>query len=234
MARQDIPTRVRRVAEQVLAELHYVSPLDVLLGLGWLAPTHVDRWRQGRAPNLEQVVQANLSKISAATAELRRWARERGLVASEPSYLARTRDRHPLRFSASNAPRIERAYRTHWVSPALSERRRAPLDERLSRPPDLLVIAGSRPWTCDRCHAPYGAGELLLMVDDGPVCLDCADLSHLEFLPSGDATLTRRAKQTSALTAVVVRLSRARKRYERQGILADRRAIEQARAALVS
>lgn len=234
MARQDIPTRVRRVAEQVLAEQHYVSSLDVLLGLGWLAPAHVDRWRQGRTPYLEQVVQANLSKISAATVELRRWARERGLVASETSYLARTRDRHLLRFSASNSPSIEQAYRTHWVSPALSERRRAQLDERLNRPPDLLVIAGSRPWICDRCHAEYRAGDFLMMVDDGPVCMDCADLGHLEFLPSGDATLTRRAKQASALTAVVVRFSRARKRYERQGILADPHAIEQARATLGS
>ena len=36
---------------------------------------------------------------------------------------------------------------------------------------------------------------------------DCADLGHLEFLPSGDAALTRRATKASRLSAVVVRWS---------------------------
>jgi hypothetical protein len=66
------------------------------------------------------------------------------------------------------------------------------------------------------------------MEDAGPLCLTCADLDHLIFLPSGDAALTRRAKQASRLSAVVVRWSRSRKRYERQGILAEEAAIQQA------
>jgi hypothetical protein len=66
------------------------------------------------------------------------------------------------------------------------------------------------------------------MDDAGPLCLDCADLGHLEFLPRGSAALTRRAKRASRLSAVVVRWSRARKHYERQGILAESEAIAQA------
>jgi hypothetical protein len=53
-------------------------------------------------------------------------------------------------------------------------------------------------------------------------------MDHLIFLPSGDAALSRRAKQASGLSAVVVRWSRSRKRYERQGILAEAAAIQQA------
>lgn len=68
------------------------------------------------------------------------------------------------------------------------------------------------------------------MEDDGPLCLDCADLSHLSFLPAGDAALTRRARGASGLSAVVVRFSRARRRYERQGILVEEAALEQAEA----
>jgi hypothetical protein len=60
--------------------------------------------------------------------------------------------------------------------------------------------------------------------------MDCADLGHLVFLPAGNATLSRRAKQASRLSAVVVRFSRARKRYERQGILVEEAALEQAEA----
>ena len=70
--------------------------------------------------------------------------------------------------------------------------------------------------------------NLLIMDDMGPLCLTCADMDHLAFLPSGDAALTRRAKKASHLSAVVVRWSRARKRYERQGLLVEEAALEQA------
>jgi len=66
------------------------------------------------------------------------------------------------------------------------------------------------------------------MEDSGPVCMGCADMAHLVFLPSGDAALTRRAKAGSRLSAVVVRFSRARKRYERQRILVEEHALERA------
>ena len=61
-----------------------------------------------------------------------------------------------------------------------------------------------------------------------PLCLACADLAHLAFLPSGDAALTRRASKYSKLRAVVVRFSRARNRYERQGVLVDEDALARA------
>ena len=55
--------------------------------------------------------------------------------------------------------------------------------------------------------------------------MDCADLGHLEYLPRGNAALTRRAKKGSRLSAIVVQWSRSRRRYERQGILAEEEAI---------
>jgi len=58
----------------------------------------------------------------------------------------------------------------------------------------------------------------------------CAEMDHLVFLPSGDAALTRRARRGSGLSAVVVRFSRSRKRYERQGILVEEAALDQAEA----
>jgi hypothetical protein len=66
------------------------------------------------------------------------------------------------------------------------------------------------------------------MDDRGPICLTCADLEQLVFLPAGDAALTRRARRGSRLTAVVVRFSRARRRYERHGILVEEEAIVRA------
>jgi hypothetical protein len=227
MTPQDLEQRVTRAAEAALAEQRFVSAIDVLLGLGWLAPSHLDRWRQGRVESLERVVQANLSKVTVAMAAFRRWARDRGLNPSETDYVARTRDRRQLRFSDSGDAAIERAYRTHWVSPDLSQR----AVERQSRLPDLVVISPVKEWTCTSCGS---TGDLLFMEDAGPLCLDCSDLGHLVFLPSGDAALTRRAKKASRLSAVVVRWSRSRKRYERQGILAEAGAIERAEIECLS
>src|SRR5436305_742504 len=66
------------------------------------------------------------------------------------------------------------------------------------------------------------------MENDRPLCLDCADLGHLEYLPRGDVTATRRATSYTKLRAVVVEWSRTRKRYERQGILAEPEALRRA------
>src|SRR5437879_12349318 len=68
------------------------------------------------------------------------------------------------------------------------------------------------------------------MEGERPLCLTFADIDHLIYLPRGDTALTRRARKHSALSAVVVRFSRARKRYERQGVLVEESALEQAEA----
>ena len=93
---------------------------------------------------------------------------------------------------------------------------------------DLLVIVSGRDFTCADCGAAHDRGELLTMDDAGPLCMACADLSHLEFLARGDTALTRRARKHSTLSAVVVKWSRPRRRYERQGIVAEPDAIERA------
>lgn len=95
------------------------------------------------------------------------------------------------------------------------------------RGPDLVVVSPFKDWSCAECG---GSGDLLTMDDKGPLCLSCADMHHLVFLPSGDAALTRRARKASGLSAVVVRFSRARKRYERQGILVEEAALERGEA----
>jgi hypothetical protein len=87
---------------------------------------------------------------------------------------------------------------------------------------ELVVIDALRDWTCTECR---GNGSLLIMEDAGPLCMTCADLDDLVFLPRGDAALTRRAKKASSLSAVVVRFSRARRRYERQGLLVEEQAL---------
>ena len=140
--------RVIKAAYAALTDHHYVTAIDVLIGMGWLTTPQVERWRQGRVDCLESQVTVNLSKISTAMRTFRRWARAEGLHPSEAAYMACSRDRRPLRFSESEDPRIEAAYRTRWISSDLSEAKRARLAEQQGRAPDLVVISPVKDWTC--------------------------------------------------------------------------------------
>jgi hypothetical protein len=228
--RKKISDRVIKAAEAALAARKYVCPVDVLVGIGWLDRGAVKRWQQGQLDHLEGAVQSNLPRISEAMKLFRSWASAKGLIPSETQYVARTPSRQTLRFSKSGNPTIEKLYRTHWISRDLSENQRGRLTERARRAPELVVI---RPlhdsWTCHRCG---GTGGFLIMENPGPACLRCAGLDDLEYLPAGDALLTRRAKAKSPRYAVVVRFSRSRKHYERQGLLVEPEALAQAQREL--
>ena len=95
---------------------------------------------------------------------------------------------------------------------------------------DIAVFRIRRDSECSECNRELVHGSLLFLKNGEAFCLDCADLGHLEYLPRGDAALTRRARKHSGLSAVVLEFSRSRKRYERQGILAEPEAIEKAEA----
>ena len=140
-----------RAAGAAPSDHQYVTSIDVLVGMGWLTTSQVDQWRLGRVDYLERVVNANLSKVSTAMDAFRRWARSEGLHPSETGYVARTRDHRRLQFSKSGNPRIEAADPTHWVSPTLSEAKRARLAEKQSRAPDLVVISPLKEWICGEC-----------------------------------------------------------------------------------
>ncbi len=94
---------------------------------------------------------------------------------------------------------------------------------------DLKVFITNRDSTCDECGEHLGHHAWITLVEDkGALCLSCADLDHLVFLPSGDAALTRRSDKYSTLSAVVLKWSRARKHYERQGLLVEEAALQRA------
>ncbi len=94
---------------------------------------------------------------------------------------------------------------------------------------DLKVFITSRDSTCDECGENLGRKAWITLTrDKGALCLACADLEHLIFLSSGNAALTRRARKHSTLSAVVLKWSQSRKRYERQGLLIEEAALEKA------
>ncbi|MFF9766630.1 DUF2293 domain-containing protein [Streptomyces sp. NPDC014636] len=90
----------------------------------------------------------------------------------------------------------------------------------------LVVVQPLKRKRCAGCRR--GPLSLLMLEDGAPRCLDCADLGHLVFLPRGDTALTRRAREESTLSAVVVRFNRRKSRYERQGVLVEEAALDRA------
>ncbi|MGQ0838705.1 DUF2293 domain-containing protein [Actinokineospora sp.] len=214
--------RVSAVAEELLRRKKFVAPVDVLVGLGWLSGRVVQSWEHGLVERLDQLAAVPPERLAEAVEVLASWARGQGLLPSEVDYVAATRDRRALRFTASGD---DRAYRTQWTDPDLPETRRAKLLERQHKVPDLVAFTATKPWYCAQCRE---TGEFHLLEDDLPLCLDCADMGHLEFLPAGDAALTRRARKASGLAAVVVLWNKSRKRFERRGILVERSALETA------
>jgi hypothetical protein len=99
---------------------------------------------------------------------------------------------------------------------------------------DIVVFSILKPSACAECGAELWKGSFLRMEKEKPLCLECADLDHLVFLPRGDVALTRRSRKYSILSAVVVRFSRSRKRYERQGLLVESGALERAQEECLS
>src|SRR5580658_8247744 len=99
--RQQLVDRVTRAAEASLAAQGYVTPIDVLLGIGWLDAGSEKRWRLGQIDSLEGVIQTNLSRISEAMELFRSWTETKALLASEAEYVARAPHRPILKFSRS-------------------------------------------------------------------------------------------------------------------------------------
>ncbi|MFG2719470.1 DUF2293 domain-containing protein [Streptomyces sp. NPDC048416] len=96
----------------------------------------------------------------------------------------------------------------------------------------MLVIESRRHHRCTACDR--GPLKHVVLESGSPRCLDCSDLGHLVFLPRGDTALTRRARAGSSLSAVVVRFNRRRRRYERQGVFVEERALAAAEAACLA
>lgn len=96
---------------------------------------------------------------------------------------------------------------------------------------ELLVFFVRRDAHCGECARELPRHSLIMLKGEkGPLCLACADMDHLEYLPRGNVALTRRASKYSKLRAVVLEWSRSRNRYERQGVLVEGAALEKAEA----
>jgi hypothetical protein len=224
--------RVVQAAEAVLKRSGSVGPLELFQEMRLLHPVHVEGWRKGNEyyPVLQPWIQVGPEKFQKTIRHFQDWVKERGLRPSDADYTRRGQSGvEQLRVTEDGDPEWEKFYRTHYAPADLSESKTTRLSEKLNRTPDLVVFEKvSEEGNCSECGAELAKGSYLSMEKGQPLCLTCADLDQLIFLPAGDAALSRRARKHSPLSAVVVRFNRPRKRYERQGLLVTEEALAKA------
>ena len=131
--KEELADRVARAAQLALAQQHFVSPLDVLLGIGWVDGGTVKRWQKGQIDCLEAVLQARPTRIVEAMRLLRAWAQAHELWLSEAPYPAATPRREALRFSATAPTRRPSASTARTGSRPSCPQRRASAWMRKSR-----------------------------------------------------------------------------------------------------
>lgn len=232
--KRSLKQRVINAAEQTLSNQNFVKPIDVMISIGWLQQVHVRDWQQGKIPFLEKVIQCNLNKLNKAMECLHKWALEKKLKPSQTVYMSHnTRPRKCLRFSKTGELMVEQKYSTHYISSLLGGRKVQRLKEKWEQSPDLVVFWLINDSECNQCHKKLFKGSLLFKYVDKAECMDCAELGSLVFLPSGDAKLTRRAKNYSNKSAIVVKFSHVRKRYERQGVMVEKEALKKAQSEIL-
>jgi hypothetical protein len=224
--------RVVQAAEAVLQRDGSVGPLELLQQMRLLQPVHVEGWRKGNEHYrvLQEWIQVGPEKFQKTIRHFQEWAKQRGLRTMEAAYSRRgPGGLEQLQVTEDGDPEWERFYRTHYAPAGLPEKKAARLTAKLNKPPELVVFEKvSEAGTCSECGVELPQGAFLFMEKGQPLCLPCADLDGLVFLPAGDTALTRRARKHSSLAAVVVRFNRARKRYERQGLLVAEEALAKA------
>ena len=233
MDKQSLEEHIKTIAERVLKLQNYVTVIDVLLETGHLQFAHLDRWQRGEEPFLERVLQADRKKIKHVIRCFQEWAEKKGLEADEAKYFAKTcGPNKKLVFSKDSLDEIETLFKTYYFSIMLSKGQKQKIHDKLTALPELVVFSIIKESTCNKCGHILNKGNFLFKEQDHALCMKCARLENMVFLPSGDVKLTRRAKKYTKRYAVVVKFSRARKRYERQGLLVEEAAIKQAESEL--
>ena len=99
---------------------------------------------------------------------------------------------------------------------------------------DPVVYSLSKASRCYACDRKLESGELVKLEDlenEREVrCRQCCGLTDLLLVPPGNATLTRLVKKYATQKFVILKWSELWKTYEKQGLLANKEAVEKSKA----
>ena len=109
--------RIASAVAAILEKGKIVTPVEVLIGMDLLTPEHLEAWRRGRIPYLEQVIDCNLTRLSRLLRILRFHVHDLKLVSSETVYVCYGNRRQRLRFTKTGDAKLEQAYARHFIWP---------------------------------------------------------------------------------------------------------------------
>jgi len=110
--------KIVRVVAAILARGKVVTPVDVIINMGWLSPTGLEDWRFGRVNYLERVIRCNLTRLSRFLRILGFHCHDLKLTASQTAYVKGGKGRRtPLRFTKTGDAALERVYARHFLWP---------------------------------------------------------------------------------------------------------------------
>lgn len=117
MNNTDLEKKIPEIINELSQEKGYVSSVDVLLELNYLAQADYENWRFGKVECLEKVCKTSLNKLKTINQIIRRTSVKMNL---KPSWTAYNKygkgPKNRLQFSKSGNATIENAYSTHYVA----------------------------------------------------------------------------------------------------------------------
>ena len=231
MNKSDLNARIDAAAEATLRQHGVLSPLEFLQAMRFLDGRALDQWKKGNLAThqaLEPMIQCGEAKLAHCFREFEAWASRNQLEPIELPFHAASREgKIALQVTVDGNPEREAWYRRGYRRANLTPAQQKRLDAKLNKVPELVVFQAVRDdVVCTECQAEHALEDMYFLEREKVICLECADLDHLEFLPRGDVAMTRRAKKHSPLHAVVLCFNRRRKTFERQGLLVTSQAIQ--------
>jgi hypothetical protein len=112
----DLEKRITEIINELSQKKGWVSSVDVLMKLNYLADVDYENWRFGRVDSLENICKTNLNKLKTINQIIRRTSVEMNLKPSWTAYNKYGKGaKKRLQFSKSGNAAIENAYSTHYI-----------------------------------------------------------------------------------------------------------------------
>ncbi|EKE08819.1 MAG: hypothetical protein ACD_16C00248G0001 [uncultured bacterium] len=167
---------VLECAADLLVRKAFLSPLDVLMEMGFLNFGHIHDWEMGKTSYLEQIIENDIQKVNCVLKWIRQWAIQKGLKPKEVNYTLKSNNgtNRSLDFTKKGFPKCELAYRIHYLLPRLSKEKQEPPPPEIPST-NLIVLRLTAHSQCSQCQKSLIRGSLCFMERAHPLCVSCGD-----------------------------------------------------------
>jgi hypothetical protein len=224
----DVTAKLTKLFEFHLENNDTINITDLLMRMSWLKLPHLQEWRNSDKP-LDTFIQCGQKKWQEASFWFEKEVEALDSVEVPWMSYSLIIKNKKLAISIQENPKIEKLFSRHYFKKGITARKKTSIITKLTQKPDTrLFINNSKDGKCTKCKQALNKDEIIYTEANDTYCLKCVNLDSLAFLPSGNATLSRRARKNTRDFAEVVEFNKRRIRYERRGILVEQTAIDAA------